>query len=78
MNYSLLEELYDHMQTLCSSRIPELDPLTKDVNFYSKGTKKTKFFEVRKFLIEEFFNFALRSTSILSHPSWFLSKMRIN
>lgn len=40
--------------------IPNIDPITKDVNIYSQGKKKTKSFEMRKFFIEEFFNTIMR------------------
>jgi hypothetical protein len=41
-------------------KLPEIDPLSKDFNFYTENKKKTKTFEVRSFLIEEFFNYVFR------------------
>jgi hypothetical protein len=39
------------MKTVCSDKLPDIDPITKDVNLYSKGKGKTKFYEMRKFFI---------------------------
>lgn len=66
------------MKTLCPDRLPDIDPITKDVNLYSKGKGKTKFYEMRKFFIQEFFNFIFRHPTIMSNPIWFISKLRIN
>jgi hypothetical protein len=66
------------MQKMYTDRIPDIDPITKDVNIYAKGKRKTKAFEMRKFFIEEFFNFIFRHASIMRNPLWFMSKLRIN
>jgi len=39
------------MRAICPDKLPEIDPITKDVNLYAKGKGKTKFFEMRKFFI---------------------------
>lgn len=66
------------MKEICNDRLPEIDPITKDVNIYSKNKRKTKSYEMRKFFIEEFFNFIFRHPVIMSNPVWFISKLRVN
>lgn len=66
------------MVTICPDKVPDIDPITKDVNIYAKGKRKTKSFEVRKFFIEQFFNFIFRHEIIMANPIWFISKLRIN
>ena len=66
------------MKEICKDRLPEIDPITKDVNIYSKNKRKTKSYEMRKFFIEEFFNFIFRHPVIMSNPVWFISKLRVN
>lgn len=39
------------MIKICPDKVPEIDPITKDVNIYAKGKRKTKSFEMRKFFI---------------------------
>jgi hypothetical protein len=63
---------------MCPDKLPDIDPITKDVNIYAKGKRKTKSFEMRKFFIEEFFNFIFRHEVIMSNPIWFISRLRIN
>lgn len=58
--------------------MPDIDPITKDVNIYAKGKRKTKAYEMRKFFIEEFLNFIFRHEAIMSNPIWFLSKLKVN
>lgn len=66
------------MVKICPDKVPEIDPITKDVNIYAKGKRKTKSFEMRKFFIQEFLNFIFRHPSIMSNPLWFIMKLRIN
>lgn len=66
------------MASVCNEKIPNIDPLTKDVNIYSKGKRKTKSFEMRKFFIEEFFNYVFRHPDILRSPISYVKKLRIN
>jgi hypothetical protein len=48
------------MKRICPDKVPDIDPITKDVNIYAKGKRKTKSFETRKFFIEQFLNFVFR------------------
>lgn len=66
------------MSSLSQEKLPNIDPVTKDVNIYSKGKRKTKLFEMRKFFIEEFFNFVFRQPDIMRSPIRFVRKLRIN
>ena len=65
IHFSQLQNIYNIMVTKCQGDLPNIDPITKDTNLYSKGKKKTKFFEARKFFIEEFFNYIFRYESLL-------------
>lgn len=78
VHFSTLQEIYKDMVMNCEEKLPNIDPLTKDVNLYSKGKRKTKSFEMRKFFIEEFFNFVFRQPNILRSPIRYVKKLRIN
>lgn len=60
------------------NEIPDIDPITKDVNIYAKGKRKTKAYEMRKFFIEEFINFIFRHEAIMKNPIPLLRRLKIN
>lgn len=66
------------MQVFANNRLPEIDLISKDVNIYATGTRKTKPFEIRKFLIEDLFNSAFRNVQVIENLSWLANILRIN
>ena len=78
IHFSLLEAIYKEIVEISPTDIPNINPITKDVNIYSQGKKKTMFFEMRKFFIEEFFNTIIKIEAVMHNPLWLIKKLRIN
>jgi hypothetical protein len=78
VHLSKVMELY---QSLCEEypqiEFPRVDPLTKEMNVYTKGKNKTIMYEQRGFLFEEFFNFILRNPTVMKNPMEIIHKHKI-